>query len=111
MNDTFDDQESAGPPTGTEDLPSLEALRSELDAVRTEKDALLDRLLRTAAEFDNFRKRIDRERRSQADNAEFDLLLEILPIIDDLERALGAPEAGDAEAYRTGVELIHRQML
>ena len=82
-----------------------------LTALRAEKDALQDRLLRTAAEFDNYRKRIDRERREQSEAAAESILLELLPIVDDLERALQAPATGDAEAYRAGVELILRGML
>ena len=82
-----------------------------LTALRAEKDALQDRLLRTAAEFDNYRKRIDRERREQSEAAAESVLLELLPIVDDLERALQAPATGDAEAYRAGVELILRGML
>jgi len=80
-------------------------------ALRAERDALQDRLLRTAAEFDNYRKRIDRERREQSEAAAESILLELLPIVDDLERALQAPATGDAEAYRAGVELILRGML
>ena len=82
-----------------------------LTVLRAEKDALQDRLLRTAAEFDNYRKRIDRERREQADAAAEGILLDLLPIVDDLERALQAPGTGEANAYRAGVELIHRGML
>jgi len=84
---------------------------SPLEALQGERNALQDRLLRMAAEFDNYRKRIDRERREQADAAAEAVLLELLPIVDDLERALLAPATGDAQAYRTGVELIHRHML
>ena len=47
-----------------------------------------------AAEFDNYRKRIDRERREQSDAAAEGVLLDLLPIVDDLERALQAPAAG-----------------
>jgi molecular chaperone GrpE len=82
-----------------------------VELLRKEKDALQDRLLRTAAEFDNYRKRIDRERREQAEGAASDLLVDILPVVDDLERALQIPASGDTEAYRKGVELIHRQLL
>ena len=81
-----------------------------LTALRAEKDALQDRLLRMAAEFDNYRKRIDRERREQSDAAAESVLLDLLPIVDDLERALQAPATGDADAYRAGVELILRGM-
>jgi molecular chaperone GrpE len=75
-----------------------------------EKDALQDRLLRTAAEFDNYRKRTDRERRDQANTLMADAIEELLPIIDDLERALEAPVGTDGGVLRAGVELIHRQM-
>ena len=53
-----------------------------------ERDDLYDRLLRTTAEFDNYRKRIERERREQANESVAQLLREILPVVDDFERAL-----------------------
>lgn len=81
------------------------------EALRAERDALQDRLLRTAAEFDNYRKRIDRERREHADTAAAGILTELLPIVDNLELALQAPATPDAAAFRAGVELIHAQML
>ena len=83
----------------------------DVDALKSERDALQDRLLRTAAEFDNYRKRIDRERREQADSAAASLLTEILPVVDNLERALLAPATPESAGYRAGVELIHRQLL
>src|SRR5207253_4333840 len=84
---------------------------SQLDALRKEKDALQDRLLRTTAEFDNYRKRVDRDRRDQVDAATADAVVDFLPIVDDLERALKAPTGGDSEGFRKGVELIHQQMV
>lgn len=81
-----------------------------LGELRRDKDALQDRLLRLAAEFDNYRKRVDRDRKDQADAAAARAVEDLLPIIDDLERALEAP-AGDSNSYRQGVELIHRQMM
>ena len=80
-------------------------------ALQQEKEALHDRLLRTAAEFDNFRKRIERERRDLSEFATADVLLELLPIVDNFERALQAPAPPEAEAFRKGIELIHKQML
>ena len=76
-----------------------------------EKNALQDRLLRIAAEFDNYRKRVDRDRRDQADAAVASAIEDLLPIVDNLERALEAPAGEDADSYRQGVELIHRQMM
>ncbi len=82
-----------------------------LAELRRDKDALQDRLLRTAAEFDNYRKRIERERRDQADSAAAAAIEDLLPIIDNLERALQAPVGADADGYRKGVELVHQQMM
>jgi len=80
--------------------------------LQKQRDELYDRLLRKSAEFDNYRKRIERERQQVTEAAAADLLEELLPLVDDLERALKA-EAGSeaADAYRTGVELIHRHLL
>lgn len=78
-------------------------------AVR-ERDEYLDLLRRKTAEFDNFRKRVERERREQAEWAAADVLTDVLSILDDFERALNAPAPPEAQAYRTGVELIHRQL-
>ena len=81
-----------------------------LEELRREKDALQDRLLRTAAEFDNYRKRVERERRDLADYIKGDVLTELLPILDNFERALQAPST-EPDPLRKGVELIHKQML
>ena len=111
MNEPTQDQSDLpNGASGAEDTPT--SMPDEaLTALRAEKDALQDRLLRMAAEFDNYRKRIDRERREQSDAAAESVLLDLLPIVDDLERALQAPATGEAEAYRAGVELILRGML
>jgi molecular chaperone GrpE len=86
-----------------------EAQAEPLEELRRERDTLQDRLLRTAAEFDNYRKRMDRERRDLAELTAGEVMKELLPIIDNLERALQA--AAPDEPLRKGVELIHRQML
>ena len=82
-----------------------------VDALRKERDALQDRLLRTAAEFDNYRKRMDRERRDLSEYAAADVLKDVLPILDNFERALQAPTTPETESFRKGLELIHKQML
>ena len=81
----------------------------EITALERERDELRDRLLRTAAEFDNYRKRIDRERRELSDFLSADIVRDMLPVLDDLERALAASDANDP-VYK-GIELIHRRLL
>ena len=94
-----------------QDLPETETTSAggDLEELRRERDTLQDRLLRTAAEFDNYRKRVERDRREVADLAVADAVQDLLPIIDNLERALQA--AADNDPLRKGVDLIHRQMM
>jgi molecular chaperone GrpE len=91
------------------------ALQEDPETVRSERDDYRDRLLRATAEFDNYRKRIERERRELSEYATSELLKDVLPLVDDLERALAAAPGADAAAtvasYRAGVELIHRRLL
>jgi molecular chaperone GrpE len=104
-NEPFEEQQD--PAAAAED--NAEAV--DVEALKAERDALQDRLLRTAAEFDNYRKRIDRERRDQSESAAASLLADVLPVVDNLERALQAPSGPEAAGYRAGVELIHRQLI
>ena len=78
--------------------------------LKQQRDDYYDRLLRKTAEFDNYRKRTDRERQQLSEAAAADLLQELLPLVDDLERALRA-EGSDTDAIRRGVELIHKQLV
>lgn len=94
----------AADPAGAEATPTPE------EALRQERDELLDRLLRKTAEFDNYRKRVERERREQAEWAAADVLGDLLAIGDDFERALAADAPPEAGPYKQGVELIHRQL-
>jgi molecular chaperone GrpE len=104
MTEALNDQD---PPQ--EQPPQEDTQPDPLEEIRRERDGLQDRLLRTAAEFDNYRKRMDRERRDLAEYMAGEVMTELLPIIDNLERALQAAAADDP--LRKGVELIHRQML
>ncbi len=106
MNDNDENIKSEPADAG----PAVEALDAE--EVQRQRDDYYDRLLRKTAEFDNYRKRVERDRQSMAEAAAADLVRDLLPLVDDLERALKA-DAGveGAEAYRRGVELIHRQLL
>jgi molecular chaperone GrpE len=96
---------------GAEAQEGSTATADAVAELRRERDGLQDRMLRLAAEFDNYRKRVDRDRRDQADAAVAAAVEDLLPVIDNLERALEAPATGDADSYRQGVELIYRQML
>ena len=81
---------------------------SEIEKVKVERDALLDRLARLQAEFDNARKRAVREQQEFREFAAADVIRAVLPALDSFERALKAP-GGDAGDFRGGVELIYKQ--
>jgi molecular chaperone GrpE len=105
------EQEISQPPDAPADSAGGDEPARDL-ALQDELDRCRDLLLRKAAEFDNYRKRTERERREQADRSVSDLLLELLPVLDDFERALNADVGRESvDAYRQGVELIHRQLL
>src|SRR5205823_12630294 len=84
----------------------------ETNELQRQRDDFYDRLLRKTAEFDNYRKRTERERLQLSEAVAADLLTELLPLVDDMERALKADTGGDGgDAVRKGVELIHKQLL
>ncbi len=93
-------------PTAGDPLPEI----SELDTVKRERDDNYDRLLRKTAEFENYRRRVERERREQADRAVVELLEELLLVVDDFDLALTADAGESAASYRKGVELIHAKL-
>ena len=108
----MDEQYTDGAETAPEETsPAGGTDGGTLPDVQRERDDYYERLLRKTAEFDNYRKRIERERQAASDAAAADLVRDLLPLVDDLERALKA-EAGaeGAETYRRGVELIHKRL-
>jgi molecular chaperone GrpE len=101
-------------PTAAE---ATEADRAETTAstdpvsdLQRERDDYHDRWIRKTAEFDNYRRRVERERREQADATVIDLLQELLLVVDDFDRALTVDSDERDTAYRKGVELIHGKL-
>ena len=81
----------------------------ETEKLRAERDALLERLARLQAEFDNARKRATREQQEFREFAAADVIKKFLPVLDSFELALKAPATGDSSDLRSGLELIYRQ--
>jgi molecular chaperone GrpE len=81
-----------------------------LAALTAERDEAIDRWKRTAADFDNFRKRATREREEYVTLANERLVKELLPILDDLERALVAATEHQEAALEDGVRLVHQSL-
>jgi len=90
--------------------PSQAPLGDEASSLIAERDDAIDRWKRTAADFDNFRKRALREREEFATLANERIVKELLPILDDLERALVAASEHEEAALEDGVRLVHRAL-
>ncbi|HUG55082.1 MAG TPA: nucleotide exchange factor GrpE [Vicinamibacteria bacterium] len=94
--------------TGVDVDPLPPPDRAQVEGLRRECEELRDQLLRKRAEFENYRKRVDRERQQAGVEAAANLLSAIIPTIDNLERALVS--TGGDETLRMGVELTLREM-
>src|SRR5437899_7919233 len=107
LTDPVEEAPNSGGASG--DAPAAVADPALADLQR-ERDDFYDRLLRKTAEFDNYRKRVERERREQADQAVVNLLEELLLVLDDFDLALSVEASGSPSAYRKGIELIHAKL-
>ena len=98
--------------TGTGlDRPTQGKPDERVAALERERDEYLDSLQRLKAEFDNYRKRTEREQSQRAANSAARLVKELLPVLDDLERALEAATEHEEAKLEEGVRLVHRALL
>jgi molecular chaperone GrpE len=97
---------------GAADSASASLLEAELDVLRTEHQALHDKHIRLYAEFDNFRKRTAKEKLELMQFAGENVLAAVLPVVDDLERAVANNEqVDDIASVKDGVKLIHQKLV
>jgi len=94
--------------------PKIADLKKEIEKLRSEKEAVEGRLLRLAAEFDNYRKIAAREVEERTRLANENLIVDLLPVLDDLERFVSAGEDGknitDVKAFYDGILLIYQKL-
>jgi len=95
-------------PVQADPASALETVTAERDRLLEEKNDLLDRLLRRQAEFDNFRRRADREKAEVIEYANSESVGAIVPVLDDFERALKVENTGSE--YSRGMELIYQRL-
>jgi molecular chaperone GrpE len=100
-------------PDGAAEQPVQEAtLEEQLAAAQRRAQENLDGWQRTLAEFQNYRKRVERDLKDSYQRASLDMVLKLLPIVDDLERGMaGVPEELRGDAWLEGIELIQRKFL
>jgi molecular chaperone GrpE len=97
-------------PTRTELESKVSSLEERATLLEKERDERTDDLKRVAAEFDNYRKRVARDQQSLAARAHERLVKELLPVLDDLERALEAEALHEEAKLEDGVRLVHREL-
>lgn len=103
-------QMPAAEETGVEPVDLGPSVEQEIERLESELDELRDIHLRKLAEFDNFRKRTERERIEVRRLANEELVRELLPVLDNFERALEHGAEADASAFHEGVEMIAKQL-
>jgi molecular chaperone GrpE len=104
-----DEPEPERYPAPVEAAPARDVDSDELQRLKAEIDHLREMYLRKLAEFDNYRKRIDRERQELRRTAAEGLVGELLPVLDNFERAIQHAEESEPAAFREGVAMIARQ--
>jgi len=87
-----------------------EPVADELVELATQRDEYLDALQRLKAEFDNYRKRVARDQQELAARAHERLVAQLVPVLDDLERALEAAASHEEGKLEDGVRLVHRAL-
>ncbi len=93
------------------DKAKIQELEAEIEKMKIEKAELNDRFLRLFSEFDNYKKRVNKEKLELISTASEKVIVNILPIIDDFERAIAANEkADDVNAIKEGFNLIYNKM-
>ncbi|WP_458121690.1 nucleotide exchange factor GrpE [Paenibacillus sp. Z6-24] len=105
--ESVDTTDSANTESAAEEVVS----RAELERVQAHADDQTQRLLRAQADFDNFRRRTQKEKEELAKYASAQLITELIPIIDNFERAMATrPENPELESFSKGVDMIFRQL-
>ena len=94
----------------SQEVEETSAEVDELEALRNENEELIDTLQRLQADFANYRKRAQRDQEALVTRAGERIVKELLPILDDLERALEAAEQHEEAKLEEGVKLVHRQL-
>jgi molecular chaperone GrpE len=100
-----------GPAADAGEEGAAEQLESELDDARRKAEEYLADLRRVAADFENYRKRVARDAEAQAARAGASLVQELLPVLDNLERALDASEHHEEAKVAEGVQLVRQQLI
>lgn len=110
VEDTEDTTAVENPKNADESEDSKDSEKSELDKANEQIAALSDKLIRNAAEFDNYKKRTSREKEDFYKSAVCETVAPLLPVLDNLERAVAAAEdSGESGSVLDGVKMVKKQ--
>lgn len=104
-----DEQEETAEDANEVDGESMEALKSEIEQLKAEKNDIYDRMLRVQAEYENFKKRTQKERAAERKYKAQDLANELLPVIDNFERALQVEVTEETKSIIEGISMVYNQ--
>src|SRR5699024_6801149 len=94
----------------TEENSESNELENKLKAITEEKDGLQDRLLRLQAEYENYKRRTEKERIAERKYKEQDLATELVPVLDNFERALQTEVTEENQSFKEGIEMVYNQL-
>jgi molecular chaperone GrpE len=110
-NSAPDSAHASDDPPPTETAAKVEgSLADELSKLKAEKAELMQTMIRRQADFENFRKRTERDRHEEGRRGVERLIVDLIPVLDGFDRALQAHEDPAYEEYRKGVTLIRKQL-
>ena len=110
--DTAEEAADASDASETDEAPKKGFFKKKKDKKDTQIEELSDRVQRQMAEFDNFRKRTEKEKSAMFEIGAKDIIERILPVIDNFERGLASiPEDAKGSAFANGMEMIYKQLL
>ncbi|MFC4558866.1 nucleotide exchange factor GrpE [Virgibacillus kekensis] len=110
VTEVIDAEEAENDEETTSDETNLKELQEEVEQLKKEKDEAYQRMLRIQAEFDNYKKRSQKEKEAERKYKSQDLITELLPALDNFERALKVEVSEAAEGFAEGVSMVYRQL-
>src|SRR5690625_2572048 len=110
IESSANDENSQSSEAVKEEPGSEAAFQKEVDALAEENEKLKDRMLRTQAEFENFKRRTQKEKAAERKYKAEELVTELLPILDNFERALQTEISEDNKGFFEGMQMIYNQL-
>jgi molecular chaperone GrpE len=111
IDDEHDEAQGSDDPFAEESADEEESLRAEIDNLRTEKQALYEKLARVQADFQNSQRRLEKDMDQRLKIAAGQLVKAFLPVLDNLERAMEVPETADVRTVVEGVRGTYEQWM